>query len=149
MIELRCLSCNHVEGLLEPEVIQRLRQSGKLRREAKPDHALVIQLASASAPGWNCAACDQIGLTASEREFEGDDGWGGAVACKRCKSAIPPARIEIFPDATLCADCQSKEDAGETSDEPDFCPRCGSIMELKKSHRGVTRFELACMGCRR
>lgn len=147
MIQLSCLTCNECETIDLAETIRRLRAGGKLRRDADPDLAIVSQLALLSAAEWACRSCGEIGLTATPHELEGDDSWG-ASPCAMCNKPIPPARLEIFPDAERCAACQAKYDAGDSDDEYDYCPRCGNIMQMKSTSRGITRFKLTCPTCR-
>jgi RNA polymerase-binding transcription factor DksA len=73
-----------------------------------------------------------------------------ARACQVCRRPIARARLEAFPDATLCVDCQGKAERGENSGPAEYCPRCGNVMRLKQTRSsGVTRYVLACPQCRK
>lgn len=56
--------------------------------------------------------------------------------CERCKSVIPPERLEALPDTVLCAKC-SKEIGGdyEITVVPDNMSKGGS---LKKNYGGFS-----------
>jgi hypothetical protein len=91
-----------------------------------------------------------LGLTATPVEDEFDDeAWGAVVRrCTSCKQVIPAERVELFPDVTLCVQCQRVDEAGGTADTPDYCPRCGAIMTTQMhTGSGITRYRMTCSGC--
>lgn len=149
-MQLTCRSCGHQSLCGRGEMIARLRQIGMLKRSGEPDPELLVELFTTSAKAFTCTSCDANGLvaTAAEDELEGD--WGEARRCASCRQPIPPERLEVFPTATFCAACQSKAASSPASDEPEFCPRCGSLMTLRQTRgAGITRYAMRCPQCRR
>jgi len=126
-----------------------LRGLGLLRRAPHPPGELVAELLAANVSRLSCDACQALGLALNEPDQdEDDDGdWQQAVVCEVCKKLIPPERVEVFPDAKRCVDCQSVADRGEDVEEPEFCPKCGSFVELRVSRAtGITRYKRFCTG---
>ena len=71
-----------------------------------------------------------------------------ARRCDDCGQAIPRERLELFPQSRLCVACQSRDEKGERPVEVEYCPRCGSAMELAPSRTsGITRYRLVCRSC--
>ena len=129
----------------------RLRLVGQLRRDKNPDDAIVLALLSESAPRMTCPGCKAIGLAVSDVDELDDDGdWQAAVLCEICRQPIDPERLEVLPEARRCTDCQHKSETGTLpDDDPEFCPRCGALVELRVSRGGITRYKRFCTGgCR-
>ena len=60
---------------------------------------------------------------------------------------IPPERLEILPGTRRCVKCQNAAELGDARDEPEFCPKCGSLVELRVSRgAGITRYKRVCTG---
>ena len=120
-----------------------------LRRDNDPDEAILAELLPGAAERMTCLSCKRIGLLVSDEEDadEADD-WQAARLCEACRKPIPPERLEVFPDARRCVACQNNAEAGvEPDEEPDFCPRCGSLVELRVSSAGgLTRYRRFCTG---
>jgi RNA polymerase-binding transcription factor DksA len=73
--------------------------------------------------------------------------WEQVVVCEICREPIPRERLEIKPNATRCVACQDAADRGRSFVEPDYCPKCGSLLELRVSRSGgITRYKLWCTG---
>ena len=145
LIELHCEACtwHMLSGLLDIE--KRLRIAGHLRRTEKPSAELVRELLNGVAPQMECPECGLAGLRVVP--YEDEDDWATAKRCEVCRKAIPPERLEALPDATRCLDCQRAEETGETAAEVEYCPRCGSLLELRVSQRGgITRYRMFCTG---
>jgi predicted RNA-binding Zn-ribbon protein involved in translation (DUF1610 family) len=120
-----------------------LLAAGMLRRNAKPSAAELRELLPAAAPRLACPECGSQGLAVRDDDELGD--WPAARRCQSCGRAIPPERLEVFPDAELCVACQRGEDQGVAPATGDYCPRCGSPMMVRPSRgRGIARQELAC-----
>jgi RNA polymerase-binding transcription factor DksA len=71
--------------------------------------------------------------------------WAQVIVCEICRQPIPDERLEFNPRATRCAACQDAADRGASFAEPEYCPKCGAIVELRVSRGGgVTRYKLWC-----
>ncbi len=130
-------------------MVSELRRAGLLKAKSEASPELVRELCVASAAKLKCPACGSIGLTASNAEALSDEDWGQARACEGCRRPIAPERLEALPNARLCASCQAQEDRGELSAAPDYCPRCGDIMQLVATRSGITRYVMRCPTCRK
>lgn len=98
-----------------------------------------------------CPICKEKRLAArpSDAAAESDDGdWQAAAICEVCREPIPPERLVAIPGAKRCAACQEKAEAGTLDDtEPEYCPQCGAIMEIRVSRgSGITRYKRFCTG---
>lgn len=139
---LTCRACGGCEHLDRREILARLREFGMLRKEADPAVELMGELLLAAADRLVCRECEAIGLKVELADDE--EGWGEGQDCEACGQPIPLERLEILPEATLCAACQEKVDAGEPVGH-EYCPKCGAPMMLKLSRRaGIARYEMAC-----
>lgn len=127
----------------------RLRKAGLLKAKSEASPEVIRELCVASAERLKCPDCGSVGLVASDAETLDDEAWGQARACEGCRRPIAAERIEALPNARLCATCQAKEDRGELSATPDYCPRCGSIMQLVATRAGITRYVMRCASCRK
>lgn len=152
---LTCSHCGWRTVCGSADAAARLRLVGVLRRESNPDDATLAELLPEAAKRMTCPGCKRIGLAVSDAEEttagslgDGDDDWQAAVLCERCRKPIPPERLEVFPDSKRCVACQSKAESGEPEeDEPEFCPRCGALVELRVSRgSGLTRYKRFCTG---
>ncbi|WP_146397309.1 TraR/DksA C4-type zinc finger protein [Pseudobythopirellula maris] len=151
--ELSCKACGWRTVCGLPDLISRLRLVGVLRRAAEPAAGLVAELLPDAVGRMTCPRCKEIGLTAAEVEPDDDaDDWLAAVLCERCRKPIPPERLEALPGAKRCVACQGESEAPGDDDalEPDFCPKCGALVELRVSRGGgLTRYRQFCTaGCR-
>lgn len=123
---------------------QWLGQLGVLRRNENPSEDEVRELTIAYAHKIACPDCEAVGLDIVPYD-RSEDSWG-SKPCEACGEPIDADRLEIFPDTELCVQCQRDHEQGRPpSNAPTFCPRCGSVMEVRKSGgAGVTRYELVC-----
>lgn len=126
-----------------------LRGVKMVRRDTQPDEELLGELFRAAAARLTCPHCQAVGLAVTPAKLEDDEDWKMARACEECGRPIPRERLEILPQSRLCAECQGRLDRGESEDSPQYCPKCGSVMKLRQSRRGVTRYEMICPQCRR
>lgn len=146
--QLLCPDCQWRTTLGADDIAVRLRLLGHLRRDADPDEGVLEELLATSAQNMTCPTCKRVGLIAQDAEEEEDfDDWQAAKLCEVCRKPIPPERLEVAPHATRCVPCQSQAEAGTLPEEPDFCPKCGSLVELRVSRgSGITRYKLFCTG---
>lgn len=144
---LHCPDCHWRTVLGLADATARLRLVGLLRREKAPDEAVVAELLPGAAERMTCPTCKRIGLLVQEADDEDEDDWQAAVLCEVCRQPIPPERLEVAPDATRCVACQAKAETGALPEEPDFCPKCGALVELRVSRGGgLTRYKRFCTG---
>jgi len=110
---------------------------------------VVVELLAANAARLVCDQCQHTGLLIGQPVAADDDegDWQQAVVCEVCRKPIPSERVEIFPDARRCVGCQDVADRGEEPEEPEFCEKCGSLVELRVSNAGgMTRYKRFCTG---
>ena len=144
---IRCAACGDHRILGPEEMANRLRADGKLRREAKPDSELVLELFQKELAQESCGACGATSLVISDYEMDEDD-WGDPILCEICKCQIPPERLEIFPNEKRCAGCKEKPGLGD--DQPEFCEACGGLMEMRqRGGAGIAAYVMACSDCGR
>ncbi len=146
--ELQCRRCGWRTLCGRDNAEARLRLLGLLRREPDPDEELVAALFVESAPRMTCPLCKEKALSAAPADVGEDDGWQAAVLCEACRAPIPPERLEAIPGVKRCAVCQGKAERGQLEKtEPDFCPHCGALMEIRVSRGGgITRYKRFCTG---
>lgn len=142
--EATCPECSWSE-LCGPEgMSRRLFAARKLKRNSELSPAMLAELFRASAGQLACPECGRRGLTLRTRS-DLDDRWPGGRPCTACAKLIPEERLELFPNATLCAGCQEKIDRGEPVGDTEFCPRCGWPMRLRSARSdGLARYEMVC-----
>lgn len=145
---LSCPHCGWRTTCGEAEIARRLRTLGLLRRAPSPPEELLSELLAAHVGELGCDACKSVGLAVVDAEVDEDSGdWQQAVVCEVCRKPIPPERVEVFPDARRCVECQDVADRGAEPEEPEFCERCGSLVELRVSRGGgITRYKRFCTG---
>ncbi|MEM8866226.1 MAG: TraR/DksA C4-type zinc finger protein [Planctomycetota bacterium] len=157
---LHCAECGWRTVAGAADLAARLRLVGQLRRDKDPSDELIAELLPSAAKRMTCPLCKSIGLrvgdpTAGDEfddEFsdaaESPGDWQAAVLCEVCREPIDPERLEFVPDAKRCVACQGKAEAGALEeDEPEFCPKCGSLVELRVSRgSGLTRYKRFCTG---
>jgi RNA polymerase-binding transcription factor DksA len=95
-----------------------------------------------------CPVCKQKRLSAAPAEGDEAGDWQTAVLCEVCRSPIPPERLEAIPGTKRCAACQLKAETGRLGEtEPDYCPSCGALVEIRVSRgTAITRYKRVCMG---
>ena len=141
-----CPSCSRAEVTPREDAILRLQSIGRLKRGAKVETDLLLEMARISAGELNCDACGAAGVELKEGVPDRDD-FGRR--CEACRQQIDPERLEIFPDSTLCTNCQQGDDRGIDSAVPEYCSNCGTPLVPVKSTAGVTRYRMSCPQCRR
>ena len=142
---LRCPSCDSQKVIGPPEMLAQLRALGMLRRDAKPDPSVILELYSNHVQQIRCPECRKNGVLLEL--FSDEDDWDDAVYCEVCKEPIPRERLELFPNETVCAPCKSKP---IPANEDDFCSYCGGILKASASRgAGISRYRLVCTDCGR
>jgi RNA polymerase-binding transcription factor DksA len=154
---LVCPRCDWCRHCLAADLLQRLQKLGVCRRANEPPVELLTELLPTYADRLLCDQCGQAGLTVqqngtdtlSRNDLDQED-WQQAIVCEVCHQPISSERIEVFPQAKRCVSCQDQADRGTEPIEPDFCPKCGALVELRVSRgSGLTRYKQFCTaGCR-
>lgn len=142
--EASCPNCSWSEMCGPEGIARRLIAARKLKPASELNLAMLAELFLALAERLPCPECGHVGLLIKRRsDLDGD--WPCARSCTTCGKAIPNERLELYPNATLCAICQGKIDRGEPVGQSEYCPRCGSPMQLRLARSGgVTRYEMTC-----
>ena len=145
---LSCRACGWQTVGGADELAARLRLVGHLRRESEPSEELIAELLQEAAPRMTCPVCKQIGIQVHEPEdLDHDSDWQSAVLCEACRKPIDPERLEALPETRRCTECQQKSESGVVEEEPEFCPRCGALLQLRVSRTGgLTRYRMFCTG---
>ncbi|MHB1038452.1 MAG: TraR/DksA family transcriptional regulator [Pirellulales bacterium] len=145
-LELRCRACSWSEACGPDAMIRWLVKAKKVRPGRAPEPEILVEVFRATAGQLACPQCGEMGLEVGQA-VEDEVDWPSARSCAACAKPIPPERLAVVPNATLCAACQRDEEQGRAKVEVEYCPRCGSPMELRQSRAtGVTRYVLACTG---
>jgi hypothetical protein len=146
--DLRCSKCNWITICGPTQMADWLRRYRVVKGTTETD--LLVELFRTSASRFACLQCGQAGLIASPSELLDNEAWGEARNCESCGAAIPPERLEVFPETRLCVACQNRDERGELTGPAEYCPRCGTAMILKRATgSGITRYIMACPGCGR
>jgi len=146
--ELVCRKCGWRTVCGRDDAIGRLRLVGMLRRDPDPDEELLVVLFTEAAPRMTCPLCKEKRLQAVDHDPVADEAdWQSAVLCEVCRQPISPERVEALPGVKRCVACQGRTEAGIAEEEPEFCPHCGSLMEIRVSRgTGITRYRRFCTG---
>ena len=147
----RCESCEFTERLEKSALANWLKSCGRMKRDAKPEVPLMMELGKLDAAAASCPQCGAVGLVLEPPADEDEADWGDARRCESCHATIEPLRLEVFPDSTRCAACQAKEEQGELTspEDVDYCSHCGGIMTVKMQGSGVSRYSMVCSDCGR
>lgn len=152
-VALECHNCGWRTVCGSEEVARRLRMLGLLRRSPHPPDDLVGELLRVNARRLACDQCGHVGLGVVGADDTGpagsspDDDWQQARICDICRQPIPEERLAVFPNANRCVACQNAADRGFEPVTPEYCPKCGAILELRVSHRGgIARYLQFCTG---
>jgi hypothetical protein len=145
--ELTCGNCGWRTVCGPVDAAARLRLIGLLRREPGPDEDMLSALFLEAAPRMTCPICKEKRLVALPAEDLDDRDWQTAVLCEVCRQPISPGRLEAVPGTKRCAACQELAETGRLADEPEYCPQCGAIVEIRVSRGGgITRYKRVCTG---
>lgn len=150
-LDLRCGGCGWTTTHDTAGIAVWLRRCGQLRRQSEATADELRELAVALAPRQACPRCGAVGLQASLVDDDAD--WPRAARCEACGKPIPRERLEVFPNATLCAECQASDERGELAGTGEYCAKCGAPLVIRPGRgKGVQRYVLVCSGnppCRR
>lgn len=149
--ELTCAACGAKQRCGPTQMMQRLADIGMLKRSSDPDLDLLRELFRSAQDRLPCHACDAVGMTQSQVSGDDwDDGaWEEVRPCEGCQKPIPLERLDLFPDATRCAECQASAENGGDQ-EREFCQHCGSVMTMRlRRSAGPAAYEMNCPNCRR
>jgi hypothetical protein len=152
--ELTCSNCGWRTVCGREDAIARLKIVGLLRRDPDPDDDLIRVLLTEAAPRMTCPLCKVQRLRAADHDASQDDDgdwqqgdWQTAVLCEVCRKPIDPERVEALPGVKRCVGCQGQSETGVDTEEPEYCPHCGSLVELRASRgSGITRYRRFCTG---
>ena len=148
--ELICRNCGWRTVCGRDDAVARLRIAGKLRRAREPEDDFVETLLVETAPQMTCPLCKEKTLFARPCQGSDDEGgdWQTAALCEMCREPIAPERLEAIPNTKRCQSCAAKVESGQLDDiEPDFCPNCGALVEVRVSRgSGITRYKRVCTG---
>jgi hypothetical protein len=145
-VQLQCGACGWRTVCGESEIVRRLRTLGLFRRAPTPPEDLVVEMLRSHGHRLACDCCSATSLGVRLDDPNADEGdWEQVIVCEVCRQPIPQERLAVFPRATRCAACQEALDRGETFIQPEYCPKCGAVLELRVSRSGgVTRYKLFC-----
>jgi len=144
--ELRCRRCSWTQVCGPDDAARRLREARKLRPGSEPEWEILYELFRSAAGQLACPECGTKGLAVGPA-LEDETDWPGSKPCSSCGWPISAERLEAVPGATLCAACQRDDELGRLKTETEYCPKCGSPMQLRPSRSsGVTRYVLVCIG---
>jgi len=145
--ELRCPQCHWTIVCDVDAMVSWLQRHGRLRRAQEPEPAVVDELFTVAAGQFSCPECGAVGLLVRPATDDDED-WGESRPCEVCGQPIPPERLVAIPSTRVCAHCKQDEEAGESQDQPEYCPRCGAIMQLRQSRgAGIARYAMVCPEC--
>lgn len=148
--DLRCLQCAWTIVCGHPQMADWLRRHRLIKSTSDIDTDMLTELFRTSAGRFTCPQCGEPALVASPSEPLDDEAWGEARKCESCGASIPPERLEVFPETRHCVACQVRDDRGELTGPAEYCPRCGTVMVLKRaSGSGITRHVMSCPACRK
>jgi RNA polymerase-binding transcription factor DksA len=144
-IQLHCDHCQWWTLCGDPDLVRRLRKIGVLRRAESPPEDLVRELLNSHGAQLTCDRCQRAQLRFVDGAPDDEGDWQQARLCEVCREPIAPERIEFLPSTTRCTVCQDASDRGVRQIEPEFCPKCGALAELRVSSAGgITRYKLFC-----
>ena len=145
-LELSCPHCDWSEVCNPTRVAEWLRTAERLRHDQAPEIEIIHEVLRGTAGQLACPDCNRIGLHVSDADDNEAD-WPEAPTCAGCGQPISAERLEAVPGVTRCATCQQSHESGEDNATPEFCPRCGALMELQLSRRaGLARYVMRCTG---
>lgn len=147
--ELTCPQCGWSALCGTDTMLRWLRRHGRLKRADDVDADLVTELFTANTNRFSCPECGAVGLLAGLAREENAD-WEFNRTCDVCGKPLSPDRLEVFPDTRVCAECKRGEEQGNPGSEPEYCPRCGAILQVARTRgSGITRYRMMCPDCGR
>jgi predicted RNA-binding Zn-ribbon protein involved in translation (DUF1610 family) len=148
--DLRCPACGWITICAPSQMADWLLRYRRIKNTRQNEPDMLAELFRVSVGSFACPQCGHEGLVAKPSEPLDNERWGEARKCESCGAPIPAERLEVFPDSRLCVACQNRAERGEPTGPAEYCPRCGSIMELSQSRgSGITRYVMTCRACGR
>jgi len=145
--ELYCGACDWSEVVALTRGNAWLRRAKLSGAKSDPTPEEIRELLPVAAQRLECPECGSQPLSLRAAKEDPAD-WPQAATCAVCGGLISPERLEIMPEVKTCVACQQRDERGETTGEIDYCPRCGSPMQLKARHgTGIARYVLRCAQC--
>ncbi len=145
--ELFCAVCGWSEALGLARARVWLRRAKMSTAKSDPTADEIRELLPVAASRLECPECVQQPLGIRTAQEDPSD-WPQAATCEVCGQPIAPERLEMLPGVSTCVACQDRDEQGETTAEIDYCPHCGSPMQLKARHgAGISRYGLSCSQC--
>jgi ssDNA-binding Zn-finger/Zn-ribbon topoisomerase 1 len=140
-----CSSCDFQQYWGIEAVARALIRIGKLRPTAEFHPDIFCELFKAHRRSILCPSCGESRMAIREARRE-EITWDDAVRCEECGKEIPAARLEAVPGTTVCVGCLERREKGvQTPEHIEYCPRCGSPMELRPDRSsGITRYVSTC-----
>ncbi len=148
--EITCSNCGWRTVCGLNDAIVRLRLAGHFRREREPDEETVAVLLVESTPLMTCPLCKEKrrsrGLRLNRTLM-----MVPTIGKRQC-CAIFVASRSIRSEwrrylGRSGAACQGKAESGQLTEEPDYCPNCGALIEVRVSRgSGITRYRRVCTG---
>ena len=167
---LTCRHCQKRQLFPLEQRIEALRRLGKLGPRSKADVEIVDALFADSLDELSCTQCGKLGMRtqadtastggAGEQAGGGADpdawataieedpeAWGESRRCRQCRRTIEAERLDVLPETELCASCAGQP-AGDESEEPEYCIRCGGVMQMvRRPGSGLAGYVMRCRDC--
>ncbi len=148
-MELLCPACGWSKSCGPLDMVEQMRTVRMLRAGAAVEPAFLFELFGAAAGKSTCPDCQHQGLSAIP-EDDSPSQWPSARSCAICFNVISRERVAAMPEVRYCANCQGDIEKGKSRGEPDYCPRCGNVREMRANNqRYGTRYTMYCTTCRR
>ena len=77
----RCESCEFTERLEKSALANWLKSCGRMKRDAKPEVPLMMELGKLDAAAASCPQCGAVGLVLEPPADEDEADWGDARRC--------------------------------------------------------------------
>ncbi len=148
-MELLCPACGWSKSCGPLAMLEQLRSVQMLRAGAIVEPAMLTELFVAAAGKSTCPDCGRAGLAAIPEDPSAVQ-WPGGRLCEMCGRPIPRERLAALPGTKHCANCQQAIERGQDGGEADYCPRCGTVRQLRLTRSdGLTRYAMFCPACHR
>lgn len=124
-----CQKCGWSTLLNSDGIRQWLVRHGKFGPNHDAEDEILYELFYANVGQYHCPDCYSTRLEISTVIDDFSD--MEQRRCRGCANVIPRERLEILPETLYCAQCAEKRERGEALDlNVEYCPVCGSVMEL-------------------
>ncbi len=145
--EIHCPSCGWSEVLGITRAVYWLRQAKLMGAKGDSTEDEIRELLPVAAERLACPECAELPLVIRQ-QVEDEADWPQAVRCEACGQPIPRERLEIMPDTKTCVACQQSDEAGAGPAEADYCPKCGTPLQMKaRGGSGLAGYVMHCGQC--